>query len=385
MKVWNFASGYVKIGIMGDYPERIVNRALDAGMPVYDASFEDSGRLVCCVPMRSFKTLRRCARGSGCKVAVLSKRGLPYLYLRLRREYILAAFALAAAAVLVLALSRLWRIDIDYGGADKASVDAALAGMGLRVGMALKDIEPKIINSELGSLKGVVNAKAVRHGVVLCIGISAEGQLTAGNAEAASNVSPSSIYADRDCVIASISVTSGAAAVTEGEAVKSGQLLISGDLGSLKEGYSVSAEGEVYGRLLYRATGTAERMRTEYRRDGRTAEVIAIVLFGKELLFNLPYEAYELEPLDEGSVDACPVPVKVRRYRCFGLSPTPCDIGDDAARLLAASDAQSKLYASIPKDARIVSVNTEIISDDGSASATVTAVTIERIGFRREL
>ncbi len=378
--MWNFISGYVKISILGQYPERLVNRALNAGIPIKDAERKSGACFVCRIPMRRFKSLRVCARGSGCRVHILKKGGLPLLMIKARREPALCLCALLMAAVMAAASSRIWFFEIESRDYPRASAESTLASFGFGPGVKASEARPADIEAALRRLPGVLTAKAVRRGVCVKVSVTGKGGSAQDDPGQASE-GASGIYADRDCVIDSISVTSGRAVVSPGEAVAAGQLLISGDMTALKPGYYVPAEGEVYGRLLYRASASVGRYGTELKRTGSYARAYEFRALGRSLLPGVPYAEYETERECSAVINACPLPLTVWACRCYELRQSQVDLGDRAAGDRAAVLAQEKLFDSITKGARILSVHTEFsVSQDGGVTATLTATTLERIG-----
>ena len=173
--------------------------------------------------------------------------------------------------------------------------------------------------------------------------------------------------------------------VAPGDAVKAGQLLISGDYSDSKPGYVVRAEGEVYGRVLYSAAYTAGPTAYEQRRTGACCAAESFAVFGREIFTGLPYEEYELELSAFGDIDACMLPVTIRSYRCYELAPTLVTLSFEEVCIRAEAGARQKLFEAMPKDIRLISLHTErAVAEDGSVTATVAAVGIENIGYGRK-
>lgn len=387
MNVWNFVSGYVKIKIMGDYPERLINRASAQGIPFSDAEALSDGSAVCCIPVSRLKTLRFCARDSGCRVRIVSKHGLPCALIAVKHRLSLFLLAVCFIAILAFASTRVLAFDIECGDFDRDLIFDCLADLGIRRGICVKTVHTAEICKRLDSLPGVVNAEVDLRGVVLHIkvigddtGLSAYEPYSQDSMTGA----PIGIFAAKDCVIASIYPTRGRALYRSGDAVKAGELLISGDYTDLKPGYYVDADGRVLGRVLYRAEATVQSQCVMLRRTGERVELNVFYLFGRKLFFSPPYENYELESILRARFDCSPAAAFVSNCYCFELRALPTELSEAEIKQAAEAEAQSKLFENIPEDAELISLTTDFVLDpDGSITATVTAVSLENIGYKR--
>ena len=378
MRLWKYCVGYVNIGIMGEYPERLVNRCTEAGMPLSNCR-RCAGGLTADISMRDVKRVRRIARGCGCRLRINRKRGLPCALMRVRRNvWFFAALALFIAAALA-ASARVWSIRIGSSVVPEEALAECLEGMGVRVGMRRSAVSAADLREALENVDGVTNAKVRLKGVRLSVVISDREPDNASKTED----TPSDIVSDRDCVITRISVTSGRAAVKPGERVKAGDTLIRGDLWDVKPGCKVRAEGEVIAEVLYSASVTVSPMTSRLVRSGECSLVSIPSFFGREIGTGFPYGDYELEPV-RTAVIACALPVSVTEYRCYELVTSLVTDTDEAAAMRARLAAQEKLFGMIPHDARITTVKTQTSKNaDGSITAVINATAVERIGVRK--
>ena len=375
MKLWKFFQGYVKICIVGKYPEKLVNRCLESGAELWNV--QRQGRAVFAdTSMADMKRLHGLSRGCGCRVRIVEKSGLAARLLRLRHSLRFCLLLTAFSLALALASTRLWFVDIKSESVPKEQAAAALAELGAVPGAARRSVRTSDIARVLNSLPGVANAKAVLSGVVLSIELSEKAeQPIPGAAEAQGD-----IFAERDCVISYISVTSGQAAVSAGQAVKKGDVLITGDLTHLKEGYRVPAQGVVYGMTVRRFSASAEAEREAPVRSGRSRTAVAARLLGRDIFLESPFEAFELELVSMRAVTASPVPLAVCEYRAYELVPGSVRDSDEETERRALLAAQEKLAAGVPEEAKITSVKSFCYKSEGGVTAVLTVTTIEPIG-----
>ncbi len=381
MKVWKYFAGYVNIGIVGKYPEKLINRCFSEGIALFGLERRDWGARAV-VRAADFKRLRKLSRGSGVTIRILNKRGMPRLRAFVRRNAVfLAALAVFLAAAFALS-TRLWFIEVRTVSIPEEEVIGMLKELGAYSGASKRGFTPNLIAKSLDLDPRIANARVKLSGITLTVDISE----TIGRAPEKVDPSPASIYADRDCVIRFISAARGRAAVKEGQAVKAGDLLITGDLSDLKEGCLVEADGLILGEVLYSAAATVAPGVEKSVRTGESVTAVGIGVFGRVFLFGLPYDEYESEPVKTGILASAPFPVSVTEYRVYELKNTLIPDTASGVEERARLAAQEKLNGILPRDARILAISTECkMNDDGSVTAVISVTVIETIGIRRDI
>lgn len=381
MKVWKFFPGYVNIGIVGKYPERLLNRCFDDGLVLFGLERHEWGTSAV-VRARDFKRLHRLNRGSGVGIRILKKRGMPRLTALFRRNAVFIAALTAFITLAFIASTRVWFIRIRTVSVPEAEIAEKLKELNAYVGAPKRGFTTGGVAESLDLDPRIANARVKLEGVTLTVDISE----TIGEAPGRETSSSASIYADKDCVIRFISAARGHAAVREGQAVEAGDLLITGDLSELKEGLTVQADGLILGEVLYTASATVPAGVEKTQRTGEFVTAIGLSAFGRVLFFGLPYDEYETEPVRTGVLSAAPFPLPVTEYRVYKLEkrlvPDSASGTEERARLAA----QEKLKEILPHDARILAVSTEcIMKEDGSVTAVIRVTVIEKIGIRRDI
>lgn len=380
MKVWKFFSGYVNIWIMGEYPEKLINLLNGAGIRLFNCERRPGG-VAADVLIKDFQRMRPIVRRSGARVRVASRHGAPLVLSAVWRAPVFFAALLLFTAAAAFASGRLWFIRVETVSVPEEEVVGVLDSLGVRIGARKGGIRTNELSNRLCADSRVVNAKVVLKGVTLTVTLSESEAVTPGESGGA----PAGVYADKDCVIRFIMASRGHAQAAEGMAVKEGDLLISGDLSGVKDGFMVRADGMVLGEVLYVAQATAERSEVKRVRSGSNAPVVGARLFGRELLLSTPFDDYELELCSEKSITASPLPVGIREYLCCEMVLRLVPDSEEGTRARAALMAQEKLYALLPQDAKIITINTRYaVNDDGSVTAVIAVTAVERIGIRRE-
>ena len=245
--------------------ERFVNRALEAGLSIWNVQRTGRNTMTANVSVGSFYALRKLNRNLGCRIHILEKHGLPIALSRLWFRKVLALGWIAVLAALLLSSRYVWFFRFE--GCDQvtpAQLMATLEEMGIRAGTP----RGQVITSQLGKAVMATDpriawAGAELKGVVLQLSIQEAGQEPTVLEEGP----PQSIYAARDGVIRRIVPLQGKALFQAGDAVLKGQKLITGELG---EDLAVQARGEVIARVLYRFSYTAPYAQVAPCRTGET-------------------------------------------------------------------------------------------------------------------
>ena len=150
---------------------------------------------------------------------------------------------------------------------------------------------------------------------------------------------------------------------------------------NLKPGLVVPARAEVFGRVLYTVSASADAETSALVRSGREEVVISVCAFGRETGFSAPYPEYETETIASFTFDSGPFPVTVVKSRAYELVQSPVRDTETGTEKRARLEAQGKLSELIPAEAQINTVKTRIIKNGGRVTAVITATTTERIGI----
>lgn len=387
MKLINYIAGYVRILIEGSGIERFINQSLQNDISIWGVRRKNRTAITAYIELADFYKLRPIVRRTGCRVHVERRYGAPFIYTRNRgRHVMLVGWALVMAAV--FALSRyVWFIDIN-GCSDigEGEICGILNDMSIHSGMKRTSFTTADIGNELCRRdERIAWASARLSGVKLIIDIvEADKGVEIKQAETA----PVSIYAKKEGVIESIVALTGRACVKPGDAVKKGQLLITGDLRS--EGapaFTVHASGEVYAKVNYSFEMTLGRRITGEARTGRTCEYCEISIFGKRFFKAAEeYEKYELEPQTSALIKNFFLPFTVLRGTCFEIGEIEHEAGPDELKEFAMQKLWERLERELPKDAYIISKSSEVkVGDDERTTVILRVTARENIGMEAEI
>ncbi|MBR0026236.1 MAG: sporulation protein YqfD, partial [Clostridia bacterium] len=170
-------------------------------------------------------------------------------------------------------------------------------------------------------------------------------------------------------------------AVTAGQTVKKGDLLITGELTS-EAGipHQVAARGEVLARVLYVVTADCASVARIPSRTEPGMPYARVSLFGREL-FPIPreYADWEFEAERTAGMQSI-LPLSVEEGRLWQLTEQETALSRTEQESRARCLAEEKALALLPKDARIVAKTSEIMElNDGSVRAVLSIETEEDI------
>ncbi len=112
MKIWYFFKGYVIIRVEGLTLERFLNLAATNDIYLWDISRESYTVLQMKATIEGFKALKGIVRRVGCRVEIIDKKGLPFLFYRLKARKMLGFGFILFLGIIFFLSSLIWNIEI---------------------------------------------------------------------------------------------------------------------------------------------------------------------------------------------------------------------------------------------------------------------------------
>ena len=253
------------------------NNSLNTWNMIYD-----SGYITGCIDIKSFKKLKNLKTGSGIKVKVLSKHGLPFFVNKNKNRCgILVGFAIFLIIIKFLS-SYIWYIDII--GNNRISNTEILKicnEIGIKEGIKSNLIDSKNdANKIILANKEIAWASLNVEGCKLTVNISETEENTyTGNL-------PSNIKAKADGIITKIKASNGETVVKIGDTVRKGDVLISGVKSSAQSTIFLQSIGEIYAKTI--------RVYKEYKPFNETIKLTKNKTHNKSVLkvFNVTFPLF---------------------------------------------------------------------------------------------
>ena len=285
-KAVNFFRGSVRATIECAYPERLVNLCALNDLEFWDFSRIGPTTVKLTMHLTGYRRLAGFADKADFTITEVKKLGVPFFVWRLRKRYILLAGAVAVfIAVWAMSLF-VWQINV-YGN-EKVTTQqilSALAEQGVTLGAFGPSIVSEAISNdiilEIPELAWIaVNVYGSRADILVRERIEKPEILDEDAATMVCAVKPG--------IIEKMSVLEGSAAVTVGDAVAAGDILISGIMDSIAHGKrTVHAMGEIWARTWYDLSAQTTLNVYEKAYTGKTEKKTALIIAGKRI--NLYY------------------------------------------------------------------------------------------------
>jgi similar to stage IV sporulation protein len=219
--------------------------------------------------------LRRCA-AEHLEVSVVSRGGIPHLLYQYRRRIGLLIGAILGALIAAASSCVLW--DIRISGNETMTlrqVREELRQSGLHIGMPMSALDA----GEMG-IRIQLDSEYISWASVNMSGTVAYVEIRERvPTPAREPLQPANLVAECEGVIAEMEIYSGVPAVTVGQAVRQGDLLVSG----VRDGRLEYAEGEILGRVKRTVKVTVPLEKTVTVTKDKKTEAVTLILFGKRI------------------------------------------------------------------------------------------------------
>ncbi len=337
MSLFRYLRGSVRLSVAGDFAERFYNLLIQEGLRPYDLTRMADGSMVLTLPMRQFGKIRRARRTTGVRVCILSKNGLPRLLWRYRKRWGVLVGAVLCALVIFLMSGFVWSIRFEGEVKDEAALLAALKQAGLhegswRSGVDSEAVELQMLSSDLGlSFVSVVFKGSVAQVQIVYAAPKPEIQSTA----------PCNLVAAKDGVITYMMVEEGVPMVQKGDAVRAGELLVSGIFDSETVGIrKVHAAGRIYARTTQTLRVEMPYETTVTQRTGQHRKnfTLRIFNFSINLYFGagIPYAIYDkIDTTADAHIGAFILPVSLITHTYYEKEPLTIAVTSEQAQTAA--------------------------------------------------
>ena len=380
--MWHFPHGYVILQIEGLSIARFLKRLTENGICVERLRRIGPSAVRFRMPADRFFEIRSLKKGLPLRIRIVGRTGPAFQLRKLMKRPVLWIGTLVLFLALCWASSRIWLIRVEgTERVDPEEVLTLLKEHGLSVGARPKG--PVLITAANDLSARIYDAAWIgldREGVTLTVKVVESQPASFKRTQSV----PSDIVATKDGVVTAITVMRGQARVQVGDAVRAGDVLISGTVSYQDATYQTSADGIVKAAVLYEAENPVCDTVEEIVETDRTEPVRTFRIGPWTLLRGKPaFERYRL--LDTRSIgisDRFPAYVDETVARELVLRERM--LSDSEAEELALSRAGALALERVPKDAAVLNQYGTVKRRDGEPVAVVTVTAEEIIGRTEE-
>lgn len=246
----NYILGYVRITVEGYYIERFINICRKNKIIIWNLKRNKSVRLNLNIGIKDFKKIKKIAKKTKCKVKIIKKKGLPFLFNRYKKRKIFFGFLLLILILIGISSNFIWNIEIKIENAEQLdNIYEDITSAGLETGKMKNKI----------NTKEIINQIRLKRNDIAWMGIELKGTnaiVKLVKAERKPDIVDEEDYcnivSDKVGVITKINAKNGTLAVNVGDTVKVGTVLINGWMEGKYTGIRyVHAQGDIEAKVWY--------------------------------------------------------------------------------------------------------------------------------------
>ncbi len=274
--LYRFLNGYLHLRVRTKHPEKFLNLCFANGISIYKSTFKKSD-LYLKTSITSFRKIRKIKPRFKGKVHIVKKVGLPFFISKNKGRYGFAAGMVLFFMFLFIMSRFVWNVEVVGANAENTvKTKIALNDIGIRNGVLSEKIDVKSLRNEL-----LLKVSELSWAAINIEGCEVTVNVTQTEKKDEISNEPSNLVSMYDGVIVSVEATKGSAAVTVGEAVRKGDLLISGVL-EYSDLYTelVRAKGRVMAEITETIKVSQPLKITEKVKTGYEKKLSVIDFFG---------------------------------------------------------------------------------------------------------
>lgn len=263
--IFNYIIGYIRISIEGYYIERFINICGNEKITIWNLKRNKNVKLELNIGIKDLKKVAKIAKQTKCKIKIIKKKGLPFLFNRYRKRKLFFVFLLVIIIGLGISSNFVWNIQIVEE--DKESIENLYKDV-VESGLEIGKMKSKI------NTKDIINKVRLKRNDIAWMGIELKGTnaivkvvKATAKPEIVDDNEYCNIVSDKQGIITKINAQNGTIAVKVGDTVNVGTTLINGWMEGKYTGLRyVHAKGEIQAKvwhtknkkILYNATEKTE-------------------------------------------------------------------------------------------------------------------------------
>lgn len=380
-------TGELEVTATGLSPEKLLNLAAKNHISLSGVRRLSYTQLCFNIGPADYNRLKKLLPEGRYKLNIGSSRGLSLMLYAFRARYCLIAGIIISIVLAFFASSRIWFVKVR--GCEKVSEENVLQlleSYGLKSGANVSGEELDEMEKRLMQDVSDISWVGIsRRGVNIYAYIKESSELP----ESTPIDKPADVIALKDGVVEKVTVLQGRAVVTQGQTVRAGDVLISGELIYQDLPYQyIYALGDVQARIWYSGERKISLVQSETVRTGNTAVVRTMRIFGQDIPLDgeNPFASYEVESREQDVMNLG-IPVTIITQTYYETEKREYSITQEDALELGKSDLEQELSAQIPQDAEILRTQSSVKAAEGENAVIVSMFieTLEQIGQTKEL
>ena len=265
--LFNYIIGYIRISIEGYYIERFINICRNNKITIWNLKRDKNVKLELNIGIRDLRKVAKIAKQSKCKMKILRKKGMPFLFNKYKKRKIFFAFLLLIIMLLAISSNFIWNIEIvEENNEQMENIYQDVVDSGLSIGK---------LKSEINT-KEIINKIRLNRDDIAWMGIELKGTnaivkvvKATSKPEIIDESDYCNVISDKQGVITKISAQNGTIAVKVGDTVNIGTTLINGWMEGKYTGIRyVHAKGEIEAKVWHTKSKKISYNATERKETG---------------------------------------------------------------------------------------------------------------------
>lgn len=384
-RLWRLARGQVRVRVTGASLPRFLNLCAAKSLMLRRMERTAWDEMYATLSIADFRALRRYMGRTGCRVHIVQRRGMPFWAARLRPRTALWGGLVLLVLLCWVLCAHIWSIETHIDPAlDEAEVIQQLEELGVHIGARISALDTRSIRWKMLGMQPNMTFLALN---IRGNSLTIEAYGVTPPEEKIDQDAIVKVVAAQEGVIKSVRALEGQPMVQAGDAVETGDTLISGLVPPTREGggYRLAhARGEVEAYTVHRVTA-ARALETESKAyTGKVRRQYALVLGNHRL--NL----YIGSGIDGGTCDKIietrtlrlsdsvvfPVSLVVQTYVFYEREPQIAAVEDLRVEML--SRALEEIASGM--DGTVTEHSETLTEQNGAAVLEMTVHAVEQIG-----
>lgn len=248
--IFNYIIGYIRISIEGYYIERFINICGNEKITIWNLKRNKNVKLELNTGIKDLKKVAKIAKQTKCKMKIIKKKGLPFLFNRYRKRKLFFVFLLVIIIGLGISSNFVWNIQIVEE--DKESIENLYQDV-VESGLEIGKMKSKI------NTKDIINKVRLKRNDIAWMGIELKGTnaivkvvKATAKPEIVDDNEFCNIVSDKQGIITKINAQNGTIAIKVGDTVNVGTTLINGWMEGKYTGLRyVHAKGEIQAKVWH--------------------------------------------------------------------------------------------------------------------------------------
>jgi len=337
--------GIITLEVSAPVPEKILNLLWNKGIRINNVKRIDITTLQLEINYKEYKEVEKDVKKCKGKIRIISKAGLIFLIIRLKRQISLILGILLFLGGLYLLSTHVWAIEITTKEhVAPFEIRKELSQIGIKPGIRKNDINVYTLEKKLEDVNSnILWIRARIEGSTLKVII--EEKVTPPNIN--KEVTSGDCIAKMDGEIKRIYIKSGTSNVITGKLVKEGDVLIRGVEGKEGGEYSVAATGVVIANTFYKKEMEVKISGTKLENTGKKDEDIYLEFFNKKIYLKKAinnFKYYDIIDNNKGFI---------KQVTYFEREKNEIKINKEEAIAEAVVQLEKSLAKSLSNDAKI--------------------------------